>query len=754
MTPSLAKSPPTVLDSHSVVRALSEIAETAAETLELQEVFDRVATSVRRLIPFDNMGVVRIVDGDRAVLHAATNMCDGRKLECLEPIPLTAWSPRMRPRPGPNPRIDNAPDELDSSYLIDGRALAGGVRSGMWEPFRPSSEFRGGVWLASYAPSAFTDEHQRVLRPIAALIGSAVEHWRIWDADRRRRDRLDRVESVLGTLAGSLDIREVFPQLSADMQPILPHDIMVLTELDPRDRTIRIAAFAGECDTPPLGSTVPLTDEEMAQRADFEILDDLSLRLPPDTDRRRLLLSSGLHSWLRVPVLLSGEVRGGLNFFHREPGIYQTEDAPVARRLADRIALTLSLGRLADVARRAVESRERAERLQATVETLARELERRGKRPIVGVSASWQETLRAVARVAPSETTVLITGESGTGKEVVAGLLHQGSPRAGQPLVAINCAALPEQLLESELFGHEKGAFTGANAAQVGKIEQAAGGTLFLDEVAEMSPLVQAKLLRVLETREFQRLGGTRTLKADVRLIAATNRDLTAAIARQAFREDLYYRLNVFQIHTAPLRERPEDILPLAEAFLEDLGRSMARPAAGISRDGRDWLLAYPWPGNVRELRNAIERALLLCDGGLITREHLPAAPRGGPGGGTTAGGGPASGAGSASGGASGRQDEGRGRSGTGHGSAGGSGPAGGSGTGNGAFDGNGNAGGLAGGVPAVPLPLDGVDLDAMERGYVQKALEQARGNKSQAARLLGLSRAQLYTRLEKHQLR
>jgi transcriptional regulator with GAF, ATPase, and Fis domain len=268
--------------------------------------------------------------------------------------------------------------------------------------------------------------------------------------------------------------------------------------------------------------------------------------------------------------------------------------------------------------------------------------------------------------------------------------------------VAINCAALPEQLLESELFGHEKGAFTGAVATKVGRLEQAAGGTLFLDEIGEMSPLVQAKLLRVLQEREFQRLGGTRTLKADVRVVAATHRDLGAAIARGEFREDLYYRLNVFEIAIPPLRERPDDVLLLAESFLEELGPAMGRPAEGISRDARDWLLAYPWPGNVRELRNAIERALLLCDGGLITREHLPAAV--------------------------GRPEEAR--------------PAGGNGRGNGALD------------PEAPLPPGGVDLDELERSFVEKALAQTRGNKSKASRLLGLTRAQLYSRLEKYGLR
>ena len=272
----------------------------------------------------------------------------------------------------------------------------------------------------------------------------------------------------------------------------------------------------------------------------------------------------------------------------------------------------------------AVEASARARRLDATVEALIAELgSRRGLR-IVGVSSPWRETLRQVGRVASSETTVLITGESGTGKEVLASLIHRGSPRARRRLVAVDCAALPEQLLESELFGHERGAFTGAHAAKIGRIEQAAGGTLFLDEIAEMGPVVQAKLLRVLEEREFHRLGGTRTLPVDARFIAATNRELEAGIARRTFREDLYYRLNVFRIHIAPLRKRPEDILPLAQAFLEELGGTLGRPAAGISHDARDRLLAHPWPGNVRELRNAIERAILLCDGGLVTSEHLP----------------------------------------------------------------------------------------------------------------------------------
>jgi two-component system response regulator FlrC len=334
--------------------------------------------------------------------------------------------------------------------------------------------------------------------------------------------------------------------------------------------------------------------------------------------------------------------------------------------------------------------------------------------------------------VAPTETTVMLTGESGTGKEVVARFIHRGSPRARGPFVALNCAALPETLLESELFGHEKGAFTGAAAAHPGRIEQAAGGVLFLDEVGEMSPAVQAKLLRVLQEREYQRLGGTRPLKANVRVLAATNRDLDAALARGQFREDLYYRLRVFEVRLPPLRERRDDILPMAEAFLEELGPAVGRPAAGISRQAHEALLSYPWPGNVRELRNVLERASILCDGGLITLEHLPA----GMGRGQPAGLGslPRAGAPHEMGAAP-------------------------------AFVGAaaqppGAAGAVrpgtdpaAGATPAAAFPPGGVNLEMVERDLIAQALQEARNNRSRAARLLGISRSQLYYKIQKHGL-
>jgi Nif-specific regulatory protein len=249
--------------------------------------------------------------------------------------------------------------------------------------------------------------------------------------------------------------------------------------------------------------------------------------------------------------------------------------------------------------------------------------ERFGFDAIIGRCPKFMAAIDAARKVAVTATTVLLTGESGTGKEVLARAIHQDSGRGDRPFVALNCAALPETLVESELFGHERGAFTGADRLKRGRFELAAGGTLFLDEIGELTPGVQAKLLRVLQERQYEGVGGTTTLDADIRLIAATNRDLERAVADSRFREDLYYRVAVFRIHLPTLRERGEDVLLLADHFVRELGARMERQQPRFSDEARELLLSHSWPGNVRELQNAIERALILAEGNLISAEHL-----------------------------------------------------------------------------------------------------------------------------------
>jgi DNA-binding NtrC family response regulator len=278
---------------------------------------------------------------------------------------------------------------------------------------------------------------------------------------------------------------------------------------------------------------------------------------------------------------------------------------------------------------RAVEQR----RLHTDYVLLKEDYQRRYGLPrVLGEDPAWKETMLAVQRAAPTDATVLLLGESGTGKELMSRALHQLSPRSKGPFVAINCAAIPEALLENELFGHEKGAFTGAAARKVGKAELAHKGTLFLDEIGDLPLSLQAKILRLVQERQFERVGGLATISVDVRVVAATNRDLREAVARKEFREDLFFRLSVFPVEIPPLRRRRGDIPLLAEAFLERYAREMGRRGLQLSDESRRVLLDHAWPGNVRELQNAIERAAILADGQQIEPRHLRLEEDGGGG--------------------------------------------------------------------------------------------------------------------------
>ena len=413
---------------------------------------------------------------------------------------------------------------------------------------------------------------------------------------------------LLRELAVTTDVESALPRLSAIVSKMLPHDALRIACFDQRGRLLMNASTA---DVP----------EMTASEVEDVIIDDLragpsgasgtpyaAQRLAGDDYRSALGVSTNAPE----PLVC-------IAFWSKRPLAFNRAHVPLARRIAYHLGLGASRGELGRATHRLDE--ERAHRIDAGV---PRGVDRVQAGPrVVGESVEWRGVLRKATQVASTDTTVLITGESGTGKEVVARFIHAASARKDGPFVALNCAALPEQLLESELFGHERGAFTSAHQAKPGHIELAAGGVLFLDEVGEMSKAAQAKLLRVLQEREFQRVGGTRTLKADIRVVAATNRDLRKAVQSGDFREDLLYRLEVFDIHVPPLRERRADIVPLTDALLKDIAFAFRRPAPGLTRDARDVLLRHDWPGNVRELRNALERAAILAGGGPIQADHL-----------------------------------------------------------------------------------------------------------------------------------
>jgi Nif-specific regulatory protein len=521
--------------------------------------------------------------------------------------------------------------------------------------------------------------------------------------------------AIARAIADSLEVREVWDRVFDACRTIVPFDALGIIAFEPGGDKVRAVASAG------LDASVKTLAGSIYPRAAFSPkfwpdadtflvrIEDTEAELDPSYAADRIMITNGFRSAIRLPLGYGGKRLGSILLAARETRRFTPEHVQQLAVVAELITVALAheqrAAALAEETRRTAEAHARAALLEERVQTLAKELEHLSPHRALGSSKRWRDVLSAATKVAPTDTTVLLSGESGTGKEVVARFIHNASPRKGGPFVALNCAALPEQLLESELFGHEKGAFTGALSARAGKIEQAAKGILFLDEVGEMSPAVQAKFLRVLQEREFQRVGGSRTLTADVRVLAATNRDLKAAIARGTFREDLYYRLAVFDIPLPPLRERREDIGLLTDAFLELIGRSVGRPAAGVTDEARRKLDGYAWPGNVRELRNVIERAVILCEGGLIESAHLPLSVVG---------------------------DGGDGR----------------------------DVAGAAGAVPIAaasaaaasgPPRTKPTTLEAAERDMIVQALAKSGNNKSKAARLLGLTRAQLRSRIEKH---
>jgi transcriptional regulator with PAS, ATPase and Fis domain len=357
-----------------------------------------------------------------------------------------------------------------------------------------------------------------------------------------------------------------------------------------------------------------------------------------------------------------------------------TRDVPTAQQVANDIDVGIAQEQLAGAERDRTEARARADRIEMQVRALADVGDVLPPGRMVGRSDVWQRVLTRALRVAPTDTTVLLQGESGTGKELVARFIHQASPRKRGPFIAINCAALPEQLLESELFGYERGAFTGAHQSKAGYIELATRGVLFLDEISEMSLMAQVKVLRFLQEREFVRLGGARIQRANVRVITATNRDLREAVAGGTFRDDLFYRLQVFDIYMPSLRERVSDIPLLADCFLAEFAETLGRRRMRLSDEARDALVAHNWPGNIRELRNVLEAAVILSDESVIERRHLTLHPK----------------------------------------------------------------------VAPAASPHD---LATMERKAIENALRQTDWNKAKTARLLGLSRTQLYGRLRRYGL-
>ena len=639
---------------------MDDLLEALARKDEIGDLFQRLAGELCRIVPYDEAQIILLGEDGSPYQYVRTHEGASEGVPGAEAMSmLDGDGPHMlKAVPGPDR----------------------GLRSGLTVPVRIDDRVVGGFALFSSRERAYSANElvhaARVANCLAIVLTQQrlAEQARNAAAERQRVAEIEGSVELLRTISSVLDIRTVFTRISEIARTMLPHDALAMVFVDHDRHYVRQAAAPDDFPDPPLVTTrTPMPKEFVIADLTTEVLPAFE-----PADAFAPVIAAGYRSFLGVRLPAREQVFE-LAFWSKRPGAFGPSDLPVARRIADHIALSISHEQLVEAERHAAEVQARADQLEARVQMLSEELEAKTQIRVIGQSAEWRDVLKKATQVAETDTTVLVTGESGTGKEVVARYIHRASVRSRGPFVALNCAALPEQLLESELFGYERGAFTSAQQAKPGQIELAAGGVLFLDEVAEMSPIAQAKVLRVLQEREFQRLGGTRLLKANIRVVAATNRDLGKAVERGDFREDLFYRLKVFDIAIPPLRDRVADILPLSEALLQDIGKSFARPPAGLTRETRDALLCHHWRGNVRELRNALERAAILCEGGLIGVEHL-------------------------------------------------------------ALDATGKPPGAA-----------ATDLGTIERETIAQVLQECRWNRTRAAKRLGLTRTQLYLRLQKY---
>ena len=454
---------------------------------------------------------------------------------------------------------------------------------------------------------------------VATELASSAQHHDLLAVLQRERDQLDLLLDLTNAVVSQLDTRELFRAVAPAIRRCVNADVAALSVYDEDAGVLRhhVCDAADDfCNEPGPPPPTESTLDDSATGYVFKtkqpaIFSARQLAIYPGS---AFILARGIRSVCIVPLATAHGVLGTLNLGAHSDVAFTPDHFALLTRVAGQIAIAL----------RNAFSYQRIEELNAQLsrEKLYLEDEIRGEyqfREIIGRSRALERVLREIQTVAPTGSTVLITGETGSGKELVARAIHELSTRSERPFVKLNCAAIPTGLLESELFGHEKGAFTGAINSRVGRFELASQGTVFLDEVGEIPLELQPKLLRVLQEREFERLGSSRTLRTDARLIAATNRDLEALASEHKFRQDLFYRLNVFPVAVPPLRDRREDIPMLVRHFAQTFARRMNKPIDTIPTDTMDALMRYDWPGNVRELQNLIERAVILSSGQTLT---------------------------------------------------------------------------------------------------------------------------------------
>ena len=609
-------------------QALLQVAESIAQHRDLAELFHDLAARLHDVAHFDYLNLV-LHDPERQImrLHLLETLTEKpTHLHVGLELPMGS-SPSGKVLETQDPYV--VPDvETETSFPVLMEALRReGVHSFCVVPLTTAQRRLGTLGFGKLEPHHYDPNEVDFMQQVARQVAVAVDNALNFETSRayqqqlaRERDRLRVLLEINNALVSTLDLRQLFQLIARSLRRVLHHEYTSLALLDPKTNRLRVRAldFSGGQGLIHEEMSVPIEKSPAGQA--------FSARLPHrysrtdlerfDSDITRRLIAEGMRVECCIPLITRERALGTLNVASFRDSAFPQEDQDLLSQVAAQVAIAVE---------NALAFQEIAElKNKLTEEKLYLEDEIRTEHnfeEIVGESPALKALLYQLQTVAPTDSTVLILGETGTGKELIARALHNLSTRRDRTFVKINCAAIPTGLLESELFGHERGAFTGAIAQKLGRFELADKGTLFLDEVADIPPELQPKLLRVLQEQEFERLGSTRTRHVDVRLVAATNRDLARMVENGEFRSDLFYRLNVFPLSVPPLRERSEDIATLVRYFAQRYARRMNRHIETVSAESIAALERYHWPGNIRELENLIERAVILSPSPVL---HIP----------------------------------------------------------------------------------------------------------------------------------
>jgi formate hydrogenlyase transcriptional activator len=616
------------------LRLLVDVSESIASYRDPGELFAVLSQRLPSLVPFDFINLV-VHDPVRDVM----------RLEILTTDTPTSF------RPGFELPIDESaagfvwrtqqplmiPDLLEDDRFprLRPQLIENGVRTYCAVPLTTALRPVGALGFGSMQPHAYQASDLEFMQHMAKQVAVAVDNVMHDDSAReaqrqlqRERDRLRLLLDINNAVVSHLDLDEMFPAISVSLARVIPHDgcSLVLYNAETRRYRCHVLKADGlntveegridECMATPSDAAIATRVPVVLSQADLQALAQRS-------EIAQRLLAYGVKTFCCAPLLSHDRVLGTLNVGRLREDAFTPEDVELLGQVSQQIAIAIENGL---AYRQIAELKEQLSKEKLYLEDEIRTTYNFGE--IIGESPALRSVLHQIEIVAPTDSTVLIQGETGTGKELVARAIHEVSGRQARTFVKLNCAAIPTGLLESELFGHEKGAFTGAIAQKVGRFELANGGTLFLDEVGDIPLELQSKFLRVLQEQEFERLGGTRTIRVDIRLVAATNRDLSAMVADREFRSDLFYRLNVFPIQTPPLRDRADDIPRLTQFFTQKFARRMNKAITGIPSATMAALSAYHWPGNIRELENFIERAVILSRGATLEAPLAELKPR------------------------------------------------------------------------------------------------------------------------------